>query len=170
MNNKSFTLVELLIIVALISLLATIIFVTLGGTQVNTRDAKRLSDLNQLRKTLDIYFDKYDQYPSDGKDACDSGNYIAVNGVNDPLTLALKSSGVLAQGMTDPEINSGCAYFYGRPGWWDCAKSYQIEMRFETRDGAAQASRAGADCWDYSGDFNWGSGVCAGYNCALLPQ
>ncbi|MFH0859450.1 MAG: type II secretion system protein [Patescibacteria group bacterium] len=162
-KTKAFTLIELLVVIAIIGMLSSIVLVVMGGTREKGRDSRRLQDLQQLRLALEIYYDRYGNYPEDGP-GC---NYIAVDGQNDVLTTILRNEGIVA-GLTDPEVNSGCRYYYGSPSWWwSCSKSYQIEMRFETREGARLADEAGGECWDYSGGYNWGSGVCAGYNCAF---
>ncbi|MDO8265192.1 MAG: type II secretion system protein [Candidatus Parcubacteria bacterium] len=166
-KNKGFTLIELLVVIAIIGLLATVVSVNVGGSKGKARDARRLEDLSQLRLVLEMYHIQNEFYPWDGTVACD---LISVNGQSDPLTAVLVGGGFMSDGITDPEIASGCVYYYGTPSWWwSCSKSYQLEMRFETKQGAAQAAKAGGECWDYSGEYNWGSGVCAGYNCAFSP-
>ncbi len=165
-RKKGFTLIELLVVIAIIGLLASIVLVSMGGTRGKARDARRLQDLHQLRLALDMYYNQYEFYPSDGTVACN--DFVQVNGQNDALTVALRNAGIVSGGLTDPEVGSGCVYFYGTPSWWwSCSRLYQLEMRFETQQGAAQAAQAGGDCWDYSGGYNWGSGDCAGYNCAF---
>jgi prepilin-type N-terminal cleavage/methylation domain-containing protein len=58
-NSKSFTLIELLIVLALISILATILMLTIkpGGIFSKARDTKRINDLKNIEKIMDtIYF------------------------------------------------------------------------------------------------------------------
>lgn len=68
-NYKGFTLVELLVTIAIIGLLATIAFVSLNRARVKARDAKRLSDLRQLQSALELYFSDNGKYPDPGEDA-----------------------------------------------------------------------------------------------------
>lgn len=62
--KKGFTLIEILIVVAIIALLATIVLVGVGTFRSKGRDAKRISDLNSVRNVLELYFTKYGNYPA----------------------------------------------------------------------------------------------------------
>jgi prepilin-type N-terminal cleavage/methylation domain-containing protein len=53
-NSKSFTLIELLIVLALIAILATVLIVTIkpGAIFSKARDTKRINDLVQLHQQI----------------------------------------------------------------------------------------------------------------------
>lgn len=53
--KKGFTLIELLIVVAIISLLATLAFIGLTQAQQRARDAKRISDAASLQRAIELY-------------------------------------------------------------------------------------------------------------------
>lgn len=55
MKEKGFTLVELLVVIAIIGILASIVTVSLGSSQVKTRNTVRISDLTQLKKAVEVY-------------------------------------------------------------------------------------------------------------------
>lgn len=55
MRNKAFTLVELLVVVAILGALATFAAVRLTGAQTSARDSRRMSDLRQYQNSLEIY-------------------------------------------------------------------------------------------------------------------
>lgn len=60
-----FTLVELLIAIAIVGLLATIAIVSLNTTRIRARDAKRVSDLRQIQLALELFSDSHNQtYPA----------------------------------------------------------------------------------------------------------
>ena len=61
--NKGFTLIELLVVIAIIGLLAGVITLRAANARSKSRDAKRKADINQLRKSLDLYFDDFSTYP-----------------------------------------------------------------------------------------------------------
>ncbi|MEK7193911.1 MAG: type II secretion system protein [Patescibacteria group bacterium] len=61
--KKGFTLVEVLIVVAIIGLLSSVILVGLGGFRSRGRDARRIADLREVQSALEIYYTKNQQYP-----------------------------------------------------------------------------------------------------------
>lgn len=74
MNTKQkfgFTLVELLVVITIIGILSTAAVVNLRTAKAKARDARRLSDIAQIRKALEVYnYLEGDDYPAqDGR--CD---------------------------------------------------------------------------------------------------
>ncbi|WKZ29393.1 MAG: type II secretion system protein [Patescibacteria group bacterium] len=63
---RGFTLVELLIVIAVIGLLAMIAIVSLGSSRARSRDTKRASDLAQIKKALDLSYEPGSGYPLAG--------------------------------------------------------------------------------------------------------
>lgn len=63
MERKGFTLIEILIVVAIIAILASIVLVGLGPTQQSGRDARRLSDLHEIQNGLELYYNSCGYYP-----------------------------------------------------------------------------------------------------------
>ncbi|OHA09369.1 MAG: hypothetical protein A3B37_02285 [Candidatus Sungbacteria bacterium RIFCSPLOWO2_01_FULL_59_16] len=61
--KSGFTLIELLVVIAIIGLLASIVFASLNSARAKARDAKRRSDLNQLRTALELYYSNHGNYP-----------------------------------------------------------------------------------------------------------
>lgn len=84
-SKKGFTLIELLIVIAIIGLLASIVLVGLGGARRSGRDARRISDLANLRTVLERYYSKCGRYPLTKADG--SGPYLGSTGCPD-LTVA----------------------------------------------------------------------------------
>lgn len=71
MNTKSresrgFSLAELLIVMAIIGILASIVYVNFSGTGGKGRDAKRQSDLKLLQNAIEEYKIKNGRYPAQG--------------------------------------------------------------------------------------------------------
>jgi prepilin-type N-terminal cleavage/methylation domain-containing protein len=60
---KSFTLLELLIVIAIIGILATMITVSLASAKGKARDAQRKSDVAGISKAFEAYFAEYGYYP-----------------------------------------------------------------------------------------------------------
>lgn len=63
-KDKGFTLIELLVVIAIIGLLASIITTAVNGARVKARDARRLSDIKQVKSGLDLYYSHGNGYPS----------------------------------------------------------------------------------------------------------
>jgi len=62
-RNKGFTLIEILIVVAIIAILASVVLVGLGPTQSLGRDARRVSDLHEVQNGLELYYNAEGKYP-----------------------------------------------------------------------------------------------------------
>lgn len=61
--NAAFTLVELLVVIAILGLLASVLLVAVSQTRIKARDTRRLADISQVAKGLELYYDKNGQYP-----------------------------------------------------------------------------------------------------------
>jgi len=64
--EKGFTLIELLVVVAIIGILSSITMASLNSARAKARDARRMSDLSQIRNALYMYFDKYGNWMEAG--------------------------------------------------------------------------------------------------------
>ena len=81
--KKGFTLVELLVVIAVIGILSLIIFASLGGAKAKARDSRRQTDILQIELALEAnYLDvqKYPQYTpiewETAKIPRDTGRYL----------------------------------------------------------------------------------------------
>lgn len=75
-TKAGFTLIELLVVIAIIGFLASIVLVALNSARTRSRDAKRLGDMNQMAKAMELFFDSYKGYPGTG---ALSGNVVPTN-------------------------------------------------------------------------------------------
>ncbi len=57
-KNKGFTLVELLVVIAVIGILATLAVIALQQARSRTRDSKRVADIKQIQTTLELFFNE----------------------------------------------------------------------------------------------------------------
>jgi len=62
-NKGGFTLVELLIVIAIIGILASLTVISLNEARAKARDAKRRSDIGQLVKLVETYYYIRGNYP-----------------------------------------------------------------------------------------------------------
>lgn len=63
-TKKGFTLIEILIVVAIIGILSSVVVVGLGPAQRKGRDSRRLSDLRSVQTALELYYGKEGHYPT----------------------------------------------------------------------------------------------------------
>lgn len=59
-----FTLLELLVVMAIIGILAAIGIASYGGVQAKARDARRKSDLESIARALEMYRNDFGRYPN----------------------------------------------------------------------------------------------------------
>lgn len=129
-GQKGFTLIELLVVIAIIGLLASVVLLALNGARAKARDAKRIADLNQLTKAMELYAaDHNGQYPQTddaysvywGSSSCNGPIVVGGPGVTaDPncghcnrwcwLSDALKN--YIGQMPKDPLNDSGHYFYY----------------------------------------------------------
>ncbi len=78
MNKKGFTLLELLIVIAILAILATVTFVVLNPAQLlaQARDSQRISELASMRTAISLYLATATS-TSLGTTLCDATGYNA---------------------------------------------------------------------------------------------
>lgn len=62
-KQHGFTLIELLVVIAIIGVISTIVLASLNTARMKSRDAKRISDLHQIRLALEMYYHDNGNYP-----------------------------------------------------------------------------------------------------------
>jgi prepilin-type N-terminal cleavage/methylation domain-containing protein len=62
-NNSGFTLIEMLIVIAIIAILAGIVLVGVSGFQASARDSRRISDIRNTQNLLELYYTQQGAYP-----------------------------------------------------------------------------------------------------------
>ncbi len=62
-KQKGFTLVELIVVIAIIGLLGSILMVSVGTIRVRTRDTKRAQDIRGIQQAVELYFATNGHYP-----------------------------------------------------------------------------------------------------------
>ena len=63
-SSKGFTLIELLVVIAIIGILSTIVMVSLNTARQKARDARRMSDMQQISVAMTMWRDSNAAYPT----------------------------------------------------------------------------------------------------------
>ena len=62
-SKQGFSFVELLVVISIISLLATLGFTSLQSARAKSRDARRVADIKQIAMAINLYYDENGHYP-----------------------------------------------------------------------------------------------------------
>jgi prepilin-type N-terminal cleavage/methylation domain-containing protein len=62
-GKSGFTLIELLVVISIIGLLASVVLVSINSARRKSRDTKRIADMNQMAKAMELYFNTNNVYP-----------------------------------------------------------------------------------------------------------
>jgi len=109
-NAKGFTIVELLIVIVVVAILATISIVAYNGIQVRARDAQRNNDITVLLKGLENYRTINGVYPTATPTSGDSGWESSYTDVSNPMSFMEYLD--ISKRPLDPLSNSTYRYRY----------------------------------------------------------
>lgn len=98
-KSKGFTIVELLIVIVVIGILATLVIVTFTGIQQKARNSQRQTDINAVDSHVEAYFAANGYYPTLADLNSDSFRTNNLKGL-DPQALIDPKGGSI-QGTTD---------------------------------------------------------------------
>jgi prepilin-type N-terminal cleavage/methylation domain-containing protein len=181
-SKGGFTLIELLVVIAIISLLSSVVFASLNSARAKARDAKRVSDLQQIRYALELLYptpslsgswvdvwtrfqncleNGQECYCSTGAPSCNAVNYIPViSNINqDPLYAGTSNAYVYS-----PKDNTNnCSANVGQ--------IYRLKATLETEGHSVFSSDLDGDfynnngrCEDANRGYCIGVGTCDGWN------
>lgn len=117
--KRGFTILELLVVMAIIGMLASIIFVAMSTLQAKSRDSRRIADMREFKKALSIYYVGTNRFPA-------AGGPVTLTG-SDVITTALIDAGAISGFAGDP-VSPTFDYVYTPSG----VASYTITFCMET--------------------------------------
>ncbi len=136
-RQSGFTLVELLMVVAIITLIMSIVTALVGDARAKARDTKRRADLAQIQVALELYRNQHGTFYVTGGGAGGSGvGFLAYeDGSSYPaaVTRILYNQGLLSQPIVEDPLQSPGYMIYVCNG----GQSYAISATLEfptTRD------------------------------------
>lgn len=164
-KQVGFTLIELLVVISIISLLASIMFASLNSAHVKARDAKRIADMQEIYKALQLDFDQKGFWPTTSSygGANPGGWDYSSQGVFLPF---LVTDGFFPTVPVDPINNGTGDVYYGGTGYSYAYYCYSSENSLTL---AARLENAPAYTTllsgRLSGDVYWIANHERGYLC-----
>ena len=135
-NKQGFTIVELLIVIVVIGILATIVIVAYNGTQSKARDTKRTQDVKSIQKIIEMYRINYGEYP------LHSGGSVNV-GYNMSSISSLLVPEFAASLPIDPSPPIVYQYVRGPAA----NNSYAIRVQYESKDDCKMGVKSASAGW-----------------------
>lgn len=168
-KQKGFTIIELIVVIAIISLLSSIVVANVNGVRVKARDARRLAEMKQIQLALIMYFEKYGHYPYNTDNDCsgwDTGYDKSAGDLS--FIQPLIDGGIMSYVPGDITSTSQCGgyRYYRYDGGYSCDASRGAFFVLGTTDmettGNPHPSSPGWNCPDrnWQNEFDW---VVGGY-------
>lgn len=121
-----FTLLELLVVIAIISIIASIVFASLNSARQKARDARRVGDLGEIRKAIEIYITANGRLPgSSGPGNCNGAGGCNSTGIQ-PWIPGLTDE-YIAEVSVDPLNSATSRYRYRLSG----GDEYELDAPLE---------------------------------------
>lgn len=117
---RGFTIIELLVVVAIIGLMTALGFALFSEARAKGRDAKREKDVKTLQDALSIYVTNANTYPT--TDA--SGLFLTGT---DAVSTALIAAGSIQAMPTDPQNTGNFRYQYASTDGFTYTLTYYLE-------------------------------------------
>lgn len=151
-KNAGFTLIEIMVVMAIIGVLAAISVGSYRSSQIKARDAERKNDLKQIANSLEVYFNDKGQYPANSLDN-------KINGCISEATCDWDDEWIDENGTTymvalPGDSRSYLNYYYESDG-----TSFQIYARLENDldndvpTSAGNPANYGISCGDYNCNY-----------------
>jgi len=114
-RQRGFTLVELVVVIAVMGILMGLVFRGFTTIQANARDTRRIADLRTVQTQLELYFARCGHYPN--TNACGSTTLVAQGSLTwseliTQLTLVVREGEV----PRDPVAGREYVYHFGANG------------------------------------------------------
>ncbi len=110
-RQSGFTIVELLIVIVVIAILATLVIVTFTGIQQKARDSQRQTDINAVDSQLEAFYAQNGYYPTYTDLISPTFISTSLKGL-DPQSLIGPKTGTLVNASTAATNPAGDGYTY----------------------------------------------------------
>ena len=131
-KKRSFTLVELLVVIAVVGLISVLAIVASNAARIKARDAKRMTDIKQITIALELVMAFDNSYPNSGGTVCLS---TCMSGSPPAWCSGLKVQ--MFNIPNDPLPNQRC-YLYNSDG-----SNFRVAAQFESASNSNLAQNDG---------------------------
>lgn len=122
-KRKFFTILELFIVIAIISIIMAVIFMALSEYQARARDTQRLAELREIQHAIELYHLDHGKYPT--RDASGFGWYYQTDTASWTSLMSILKK-YLPRPITGPNLNPAHQYYLFSNG-----KDYKVRVRLE---------------------------------------
>ncbi len=161
--QRGFTLIELLAVISIIAVLSAVAMTALAGERAKGRDARRLADLAQIQRALELYYTQHTAYPAfNGVSTPTSGDCTAGGTGNDWCGLETALQPYISKLPRDPAGRQATYVYYYDSDAGNNNKDYGLMARMEHQNNFGKVAN--------DGGFYTGSGGTTGLYYELGEQ
>jgi len=158
-TGGGFTIIELIVVIAIIAVLAGIVLISINQYMAKARDARRKQDLQNIATALELYYAQYGYYPGmfsgAGSTYCSAITSVSGTWLTPYLT-KMPSDPSWNGNTSSPNLPYSYQYCLRYSGGYD-NKHYAIQAALETSSG-----NMGSDNWCSTGAYCY-----SGYNYVI---
>lgn len=137
-SQKGFTIIELLIVIAIIAILAGLVLNNFQGAQAKARDTQRVTDVNNIHSKLEEYYNENNAYPQTFTAATFPG--VDAESLNDPdgngvVINAAVADATAANAVADPDTTDEYLYIAWPTGCTTDCTGYLLKTFIEKPSG-----------------------------------
>jgi prepilin-type N-terminal cleavage/methylation domain-containing protein len=149
-SARGFTLIEMLTVIGIIGILASITMMSLSGARERARDGEKITELGQILLSLELYYDACGRYPNESSDSINTGDSTGCPSGVDMTTFL--PGGALPTAPVD-------SYIYSV---YNSNSDFILKVSLEQNNAAlvddVDGTVDGIACADTSPDFNYCKG------------
>ncbi len=140
-KKQAFSLMELLVVVAILGILATVFTFYFAGSRKKAQDARRKSDVLGIREALEMYYDDHGEYPNE--------SIFPPSNPEDPF----EADGIVYMDKVPDDPKEDWDYDYESDGTY-----YRLYARLENEndDDVAEGVYPDSDCTGSDPSCNYG--------------
>lgn len=110
--RKGFTLIEILVVVTIIGILASITLLGLGPARRSAADARRIANIKNVQSVLEVYFNREGFYPKIAAGTTIGEAQTNYDGLDNLASSPLVTTGIIAQNSLPNDVVTVKEYSY----------------------------------------------------------